>query len=390
MSLSLPPDMEALLYIGIAQALFAALMIILKVQKTTADRILAVWLVLIAGWLVTNYIKVFHPDYAMNSWLGGGLLLLTFGPNLYLYSKYRVHEKEKIKQRDYLHFLPAIITTILMIGFVDRSLPPAPLQYFEADGNLWYRILFLSVSAFMIIYYPWRNAQFLKEHRKNIDNHFSYHSDRISLDWLKYINIGFILTFVLTFGVVLSRKLFGLDVMPIYIIDLGLIFFAYSISFLGFRQPVIFNEHYRELLNATEKPVRTIPTPKTAEVRYEKSGLKENDADVHLKRIQDYMIVEKPYLNGDLTIQNLAQKLDIPRHHITQIINEMLKKNFYTFVNEYRLQEVKQKLVSDEFKSYSVLGIALDCGFNSKSSFNTFFKQQEGITPSEFRKNSSH
>ncbi len=386
MSLSLPADMEALLYIGIAQALFAALMIILKVQKTTADRILAAWLVLIAGWLVTNYIKVFHPDYAMNSWLGSGLLLLTFGPNLYLYSKYRVHEEEKINRKDYFHFTPAILMTILMVSFVDRSIPPAPLSYFEPDGNLWYRILFLSLSSFMIIYYPWRNAQFLKEHRKNIDNHFSYHSDRISLEWLKYINIGFILTFVLTFGVVLSRKLFGLNVLPIYIIDLGLIFFAYSISFLGFRQPVIFNEHYRELINSAEKKDKPQPEPKTAEVRYEKSGLKQDEADQHLRSIQDYMQREKPYLNGDLTIQNLAEKLGIPRHHITQIINEKLKKNFYTFVNEYRLEEVKQKLISEEFKGYSVLGIALDCGFNSKSSFNTFFKQNVGMTPSEYKK----
>ena len=95
---------------------------------------------------------------------------------------------------------------------------------------------------------------------------------------------------------------------------------------------------------------------------------------------------DKPYLNPDLTIQDLSDTLDISRHHITQVINEQLKKNFYMFVNEFRVEEAKQRMADQHNDHLTMLAIAYDSGFNSKSGFNSIFKRVTGLTPSQYRK----
>ena len=98
------------------------------------------------------------------------------------------------------------------------------------------------------------------------------------------------------------------------------------------------------------------------------------------------METQKPYLDGNLTILDLAAATGIPRHHITQVLNERHKRNFFTFINEYRIKEVIEKFGDPKFNNYTILAIAMDAGFNSKTTFNSFFKTQTGQTPSEYRK----
>jgi len=97
------------------------------------------------------------------------------------------------------------------------------------------------------------------------------------------------------------------------------------------------------------------------------------------------MEAEKPFTDGDLTIQKLADKLSIPPHHLSQTINERLGQTFSDFINSYRVTEAKQRLLDPSLKHLSVLGIAIEVGFNSKSSFNSVFKRYTQMTPSEFR-----
>lgn len=95
---------------------------------------------------------------------------------------------------------------------------------------------------------------------------------------------------------------------------------------------------------------------------------------------------EKPYLDGDLTIQDISNKTGIPRHYITEILNAKHGRNFFTFINEYRVKEVINRINDPKCQHYTILAIAFDAGFNSKSTFNTFFKAYTGKTPSEYRR----
>ena len=94
---------------------------------------------------------------------------------------------------------------------------------------------------------------------------------------------------------------------------------------------------------------------------------------------------ERPYLESELTLPKLADLLQVPPHHLSQVINESLGQNFFDFVNAHRVEEAQRLLRDPERSAYTVLAIAEEAGFNSKTAFNTAFKKVTGKTPTEFR-----
>jgi len=102
--------------------------------------------------------------------------------------------------------------------------------------------------------------------------------------------------------------------------------------------------------------------------------------------ILSYMEQEKPYLDSQLSKAKFAEKLGIPEHHLSVVLKERFNKSFNTFINAYRLSLVLERMSSSDYKDYTLLYLAIECGFNSKSTFNRFFKTQMGMTPSQFLK----
>ncbi len=97
------------------------------------------------------------------------------------------------------------------------------------------------------------------------------------------------------------------------------------------------------------------------------------------------MVAKKPFLNPNLTLQQLASELEISTHYLSQIINDKFNLNFFDYINQFRVNEVIAKLNNPKYVSYSLLGIALDSGFNSKSAFNRIFKKFTNLTPSQYK-----
>ena len=100
------------------------------------------------------------------------------------------------------------------------------------------------------------------------------------------------------------------------------------------------------------------------------------------------MVKQKPYLNPDLNLDNLAETLSIPTRNLSQIINVAFNQNFFDFISDYRIHEARRVLSDPAYKKQTILDILYEVGFNSKSSFNQLFKKKTGMTPSEFRKKS--
>jgi len=105
-----------------------------------------------------------------------------------------------------------------------------------------------------------------------------------------------------------------------------------------------------------------------------------------LLSLKKMMIKERPYLNPDLKSHELANLLNVTPHYLSKIINQELGLNFYNFINNYRIEEFKERVLQDENKNFTLTGIAKDVGFNSKSSFNRVFKATVGLTPTEYLK----
>ena len=134
------------------------------------------------------------------------------------------------------------------------------------------------------------------------------------------------------------------------------------------------------------KQAELLPVENYSEESYKKSGLSEELSEVYLSKLEKLMNEEKPYLDERLNLSQLAEKLEISNHNLSEVINRKLEKNFYDFINSYRVEEVKKLIEADKETKYSILAHAYEAGFTSKSAFYSAFKKITGMTPTNFRK----
>ncbi len=310
----------------------------------------------------------------------------TYGPFLYIFTRNIISGRDTGGLKDLIHFIPFIIFgffSIYLISIGQTFIAHHPENNFGLNipappqaGVRFYGIATLT----SLLCYTMAVMILLRKHSRNLPDYFSAMPIEVTLNWLRWITIGLTCSvfYVIISGLVapgiFRHPLFNPAVSNPLSITFFIIFFLY----FNLRQPEIYKTN---LLPDAEN--RNINSSR----RYEKSGLKEEDAEKFLSIIDDYMRREKPYREGDLTILDLSEKLGIQRHYITQVINENLKKNFYMYVNEFRVNEVKEKFLDSSYDDHTLLRIALDAGFNSKSSFNLIFKKFTGMTPSDYRKN---
>jgi AraC-like DNA-binding protein len=116
-----------------------------------------------------------------------------------------------------------------------------------------------------------------------------------------------------------------------------------------------------------------------------KSGMNVQRSIELVRKITQLMEEDRLYQEAELTLQQLADKLAVPTYQVSLAINEGMKKNFYDLVNGYRVEEAKRLLADERNASYTILSVAFDAGFNSKTTFNTVFKKFTGYTPTEYR-----
>jgi AraC-like DNA-binding protein len=402
---------SAILYIGIAQCLFAALIVLSKRRKYSPDKILIAWLLSIAFKFFLLLMNDVHKEF-FNIQFSAGFVPLTFGPFLYLYTRYLTDEDERFTPTQLLHFLPFVAMTLSFFLFFSEKLDFEESAFLNHDPLLWARIMYAAVYFTSIVIYTVITFVRLRDFRKNIRNKFSFETDKNHLFWLNYLALLFTATFffyfiigainAISFREVIASNLFS---------SIGLTILAFSVSYFGLRQTNLFRNLPPEKIlidpkipeeealvplsivkEEEQKPLLHVVSDEkeavieTAEEKYKKSGLKEEHIQPQLERLIKYMVEEKPYLNPELTIQDLSNQINISKHHLTQIINISLNKNFFNFINEYRVEEVKRKIADVKFAHLTLLAIAFESGFNSKSSFNNIFKQATGLTPSDYKK----
>ena len=366
--------MEEILYIGISQTLFAGILIAAKKPRIYANQILAAWLFIICIEMIIVLLNLTIVEfYSVKT------LPFTYGPLLLLYATFMTNENPQWNPRYLWHFAPFIIFLICSLIFINEHVMHGTDGFLVRDRFISFRIVYgvsfyISISAYSI-------ATFfvIHKHQKRLKQLLSYSSEKITLKWLLGISITFYTGYVIMFiigGIDIFTGFMPFDPYELSFISLTLLSFLFGV--FGFHQPGIFEEvvrpqNHMELLEI-EPDIK----------KYQRSGLKQEDAADLVNKIRKYTVIEKPYLNRELSIYDLSDQLKISRHILSEVINEYMGMNFYTLVNEYRVKEVKERMKSDEFKHLTILAIAYDSGFNSKSSFNTIFKEKTGQTPSQY------
>ncbi len=156
---------------------------------------------------------------------------------------------------------------------------------------------------------------------------------------------------------------------------------AYQILLMQNIQLARLEEQEMKSENHKERSEQDVP-----ETKYQKSSLTEEQKKAIYDKLLDLMEYGRVFLNHDLSIEDLAEKLDTNRRYLSQVVNEMHGSNFSTFINEYRVKEARRLLLDPEKRHFSLEGIAHSAGFNSRISFNNAFKKITGLTPAYFQK----
>ena len=385
--------MDIILYIGLAQSLFATFLMLTKKDRQISDIVITVWLFLIALQLFFTLISINNARLDYTALIMFKLIPFTYGPFMFIYAKMLILEKPVFRIRYWFHFIPFVIVTVAFYFLASTEEIKEEIKNSFLGGELLaFHKAYAILIIFSIIFYVIQILYLIYRHERNVYNYFSFDSHKTNLRWLKTIAIIFAGAYSLA---VISRFFnFFLDIKnPVLKPDIfpaaGLTLFAYALSFFGFNQERIFVSQSFIRLNRRRDRLNAANTEEALiGHKYERSGLKEDEAKLYATRITEFMESKKAYLDGNLTIENLSRELKIPKHYLTQVINENLNKNFYTFVNEYRVEEVKKKLLDPDCQNLTLLSIAYDAGFNSKTAFNTIFKKLTGLTPTQYKQES--
>lgn len=368
--------MEAILYIGISQTLFAGILIAVKQPRVLANQILSAWLLIICIEMIIVLInETLIELYPIK------ILPYTYGPLLLLYAKWMTTEQPHFDPRYLWHFSPFFVFLITSLVFIDERVMSGTDGFLVVDRFVSFRIVYAVTFFVSITAYSVATFVVINRHQKRLKELVSYSSGKITLRWLLGLSITFYTGYVLMFifgGVDILVDFMPFDPYEISFIGLTILTFLFGV--FGFHQPIIFEE----VVKYSEKEAESVED--NGSRKYQRSGLKQKDVARYIGLIEKHMTGSKPYLNRELTIYDLSDQLEIPRHFLSEVINEHMGKNFYKLVNDYRVEEVKGRLEDPRFKHLTILSIAYDSGFNAKSSFNTVFKEKTGMTPSEYMK----
>lgn len=362
--------------IGIAITFFLAFILWTKKGKSSADRILFTWLCVILIQLILFSIISSNEYLKFPYLLGLEIPLpLLHGPFLYLYTVTLTTVKPA-RLKILPHFLPYLVAFISTIPFLILGLEEKILVYInEGEGfKIMLNIIFFGtiLSGIVYIYLSFRA---LNKYRKLIKDNFSS-IEKINLVWLFRLISGLLCIWVLVF-LADDKVIFSAVVM-----------FVVFIGYFGIKQVGIFtNQSAFEFSSEIES--KEFPEQSDQEqviVKYDKSALSQDQLKAIHSELVLLMKQNKLFLTPDLTLKMVAEELGVHPNTLSQVINSVEEKNFFDYINTLRIEEFKERITLPENNKFTLLSLAYECGFNSKTSFNRNFKNLTGKSPSEFLK----
>lgn len=346
------------LIIGITFGLF---LIFTKRKNQSANRFLGFIPIIVALWQcwVLVITRGLFKSLDFLQWVPFSCLM-AIGPCIYFYTKYTTSDTAKFKRRDFTHFIPLLIELVIFFGYSSDG----DLENRETYTLFSTRFIMQLCSVISIVCYSYFSIKRIKAY--NNENDLD-HED--NLKWLNRL----IVIFAVLWAIWIPYALINNFVFNYYISDYDFYplhtliwFFTLWMGATVFLKPEVV------LIENSRKKVKILKIPSKQIIE-------------HGQWLIERMKLNKYYLNPDLTMQSLASELGLHANVISKTINEGLNKSFSDFVNEYRINSVIEKLNNPEYSNITVLGMAYDSGFNSKTTFNRAFKKATGKTPMAYK-----
>jgi len=295
------------------------------------------------------------------------------GPLLYLYANSLIRKDFKIGVRHRLHLLPLLgyfVFLVFAYYIQEQSTKSEIINHYLFDLQ-WHFVTSDTLIKIIRLVYFLLALNLIKKYREQLKQSRSSIED-VDLTWLKILVLGF--SSVALVGVILAfAKVLTLfvEIDVVWLMFLGLTAYYATLCLVC------------SLLFFSALNISSVAEVKD---RAEKSHTDYQADPEYIERVERLMKQEKPYLMSNITFDALSQQFDVPPRELSATLNGHFKMNFYEFINDYRIEEAKLLLVSEDYREKTITDIFIEVGFNSKSVFNTFFKKKVGMTPSEYRK----
>jgi len=381
--LQITPELNfwsALLIICAGQSLFFSVIFFThKKGNRIANKFLALLIFFFTLYFV--FIAAFWSKYLIvfpNLIQTTAVVNYLWGPLFYLYTSELLEKNKSFNYKKLLHFIPAVVSTIYYSRFYfieyEKKVNYAKLMVNDEtySGSLTTLLLgaVVIVHIFIYTFFAVKKIIGYSDKNKSAVNTLDF----VNYKWLQKLSFGFVGFFFSWFVYeILMYSGIKYYVEVDYLITFFGVVVVYTTAIISLRQPEIIS-------GASEIK---------GEPKYERTVISKEEAENYLSQLNSLMNDEKLFLNSELNIRMLAETLGISHHKLSQLINEFIKMNFSDYLNKFRIEEAKQRLVNPKYASMTVLSIAYDVGFNSKASFNNAFKKITGQTPTEFRTSES-
>ncbi|WP_193755543.1 AraC family transcriptional regulator [Psychromonas sp. psych-6C06] len=366
--LSLNVIVYTLLSVGVFQSLIFSTLMYRKKQF-----LLSGWLALFSFEIISKLLLYFKIALPISQWFGFWFSFdIVYGPLLLLWVLQLLTDK-KLSYWHLMHFLPALLYFMMIIPEVFMLTTEMRLTAINAylEGGQWaifsepvmliqsltlWHPLFYSISALAVILHSK-----YKQQKCTASAQLSHSSWLLSM-LIVHIIMWFVVIFGLAFIPLPAALLYMLSYLPT-VVWINLMTYL-SLCYLPFM-------HKTVDVAKPEKYAQTkLASPQLAEIAEQ----------------LEQIMAQGIFSQSRLTLAQVSEKIDVPSHYVSQVINQFYQCNFFDYVNGHRLKSVKKQLKDEQYGHLTILEIALENGFNSKSTFNSAFKKHTGFTPSQFRK----
>jgi AraC-like DNA-binding protein len=369
------PSMQVFVITGASVAAFFILFILSKKDRKGTDYLLVLINLLMIGFLVTDMLV--RDELTVMRFFIQTLLPYYLFPVFLLFALETLQIKSQY--RWLLIFLPAFITTAVVASdlFLIRDYDEPALSRLYNYPPVLYHILYKGNQVFFIFALFWLLRK-LNAYAHEIKESFSF-IEPIRLNWLTHFSWIYLgITFISLISFVISNLNFlPIDIKMAYtIVSICTILAIFYISFHGIRQYSI-AEYYGSKLQA--------PEASDQKEKYKSSYLTPEELQAIYQQLISLFENQALYLESKLQLQDVADALAVTPHALSQTINTLAGKPFYDFVNSYRVKHLQKLLEDPAQRKFTILAMGLESGFNSKASINRVFKQETGLSPSEYQ-----
>ena len=372
---------------GALQGLFLAGVLIAQGSNRTANRLLAALVATFSIYLswgpyyTAGVIRVYPHLFGISY-----LTPWVFGPLVYLDARAASDRSCRFTLRSLAHFVPVAIVFILATPVYAMSGPEkiALWEQWAVEGLTPPLKNIDPLKYVSGIAYSTATVVYLRHHGPAVERSYS-NIERVNLRWLLWFSAASGGIWLLATGLRISHVSTSLRDGHI---TFAMALLVYGIGYMGVRQPEIFRLATPE---SADLKGLTVETPlashnsQTQSPHHERSSLGEHEAKLLKMSLIAVMERDQPWKDSELTLSDLAARLDSTPHKLSEVLNAQIGQTFYDFVNGYRVREVQRRIKAGDGRSLKMLALAMDAGFASKSTFNAVFKKHTTQTPSGFR-----